>query len=226
LKRGDMEADAIRRQVERLSSLFQIRRDPVLDVALSSGCQLIAPPYDVNWAVGNGSPLGRDNGRPFTSGCDGFSASGFGLFLKSERHVAVSLVPQGRFTGSWIRLDPGRDERQRSSGGTGVVIYADGSLLLSRQPKQWDISAPNQFECASFDLPFAATATPALPGSFGTIPLAPVLFEMLPGRRYLVWLYVWQLASGIDGKNFLAFNKGVIPLISVCTSDPINLHLH
>src|SRR4051812_283144 len=63
LRPGELDAETVRRESARLSHLFRIRPQPVRDVEVFSGCQLIPPPYDVNWATGAGWSLSRFDGE-------------------------------------------------------------------------------------------------------------------------------------------------------------------
>lgn len=213
--------DAIRQRVSDLAPLFHFRSDPLRDVHVASGMRMFAPPYDVSWNTGTGTPLNQD-GTPMVLGSDGFSAAGFGFYLTADRHVSVYVMPLGRFTGSWANF--GGAPPLHSSGGTGTVVYNEGRLILSREPVMWSVRDPASFTSAKFDVPFADTATPALPDSFGTVPLAPVLVEMLQDQKFLVWFYVWQVNEHVDGKSFLALSQAQVPLIAVNIGPPLFLH--
>jgi hypothetical protein len=223
-QKADVDIDTIREKATSLSSLLHINPQPVLDFDLFPGFQLLAPPYDTSWNVGAGTPLSAWDGTSIIFGGgrgSEFSASGFGIHLSSDRHVSVSVMPQGRFTAGWVNfLVPAL---VRSLGGTGAVVYSDGSLLLSRKPEVWDVRDPAQFTGAQFDLLFASTATPPIAGSFGPVPLAPVLFEMLPGKRYLIWFYIWQLNNVRDGEGFVVFSQAKVPLIAARVGPPLIL---
>jgi hypothetical protein len=222
LGKANIGTDTIREKMKQLHHLFQIEPQRLFDYDLFSGYQFITFPYDVSWTLGTAIPWSKDDGKMIVFGSDQFSAAGFAIKLTSDRHVLASVMPRGRFHGSWVNLNGGPP--MRSLGGTGAVVYRDDALLLSRQPQIWNVKNPKLFDSGSFDLPFAATATPAAPGSLGTPPLGPLLFEMVPGARYLVWFYIWQIGVGIDGKVFLAASGAEVPLISLRVGDPLILH--
>lgn len=221
-QRAEVDVGALRKSVAALASLLQVNPQRVLDYKLHSELQFLAPPYDESWSVGAGAPLSAWDGASYVFGSNGFSASGFGVVLTSDRHVSVSIMPQGTFTAGWANFTS--DPPLYSSGGAGAVVYCDGDLLLSRKPRVWTVRDPAEYTNATFDMSFASTATPPWPGSFGPDPLAPIIFDMLPGKRYLVWFYVWQLNQAIAGKSFLVFVNASVPLIALHTADPLFLH--
>lgn len=217
-----IDFNELRGKAADLSSLLHINPQRVLDLTVFPGLQLLSPPYDTSWNVGSGMPVSAWDGVPMCFGGSGFSASGFGIQLVSDRHVSVSVMPQGQFTGGWLCLDAAGTIR--SLGGTGTCVYSDSSLIVSRQPRVWDIKDPPFLASGRYDLPFADTATPAYTGSLGSIPLAPVFFEMLPGHRYLVWFYVWLINEPQAEGKLMVFAEAKVPFIAVSVGQPLNLH--
>jgi hypothetical protein len=213
------DTDELRRAALQAAHVFQIPRYPVLNLNINPGFQLLGPPYDASWNVGSGMPFSALDGTPIVYGGDGFSASGFGVNFTSDRHMLVSVVPHGPFTGGWGNLGP--SVRLRSRGGAGTAVFVNSDLLLHREPRLWDVSNPGPFTGISLDLPLAAAATPAAAGSFGPVPLAPVLFEIRPGDRCLVWFYTWLLNQGTSGQNFLSFAQAKVPLLTVAAGPPV-----
>lgn len=218
----EVDRAEVEKKVADLSRLFHFDLSPVLKLELFPGLQLINPLYDVSWNVGSGMPLSHWDGKPMVFGGNGFSGSGFGVNLTTSKHVTVSAIPWGQFKAGWVNFDP--PSALRSAGGTGAVVYADGNLVLSREPRVWDVRSPGQYTSGNWDQPYGSTATPPLTGSFGTVPLAPVLFDMLPGKRYQLWFWVWHLNEAIEGKSFIAFASADIPAIAITVSDPLFIH--
>jgi hypothetical protein len=148
------------------------------------------------------------------SGGDGFSASGFGIYLEADDSGIVAVSPQGLSNSSWASFD--HLPNVRSKAGAGVVVYDGSTLLVSRQPVLWELKGAGRFDGRNFKLPYGAIATPPYPGSLGTVPLAPVLAPISPGSRLLVWFYLWHLGQNMGGREpFLAMLSAKIPMISV-----------
>lgn len=223
LSEAGLDLAKAHRQATDLAAFLQQRKVKTLDLEISGAFQLISPPYDVGWSLGAAAPLANWDGSCLIFGGDGFSASGFGIYLTTPKACMACLVPQGEFQGSWANFSYDAAPNQRTSAGSGVVVYQGDNLLVSRQPTIWNVRGMSPFAGATFHMPFADTATPPIQGSFGPIPLAPVLFEMQPGARYLVWFYVWQNNSPL-GKGVITACSASVKLISVTTGPPLNIH--
>ncbi|AMV47795.1 hypothetical protein [Paraburkholderia caribensis] len=209
-------------RIAGLKNLFHMNPLPVLDFDLAEGTQLFSPPFDKGWQEGAGSPLSQLDGTSIVVGADGFSASGFGVFLRADAHVSVSVMPQGQFRGGWLNFDGASP--LRSSGGSGAVVYNGETVVLQRLATVWNVQDPPNYAHANFDLPFSDTATPPAMGTFGPVTIGPVIFDMFAGQQNLVWFYIWQLNASIEKKNFLVFDEAKIPLISVTVTPPIFIH--
>jgi hypothetical protein len=216
------DPDKAREQVQSFSALLQSHPRLTFDLNISSNFQVFATPYDHSWQVGLGSPLNQD-GKPLIFGSDGFSGAGFAIDLTVSSELLVSIVPQGVFTGGWSNISLDAQPQRSLSGGTGVVVYSDAALLLSRTASLWNVAGLMPGAGQKFTLNFADTASPAPLGSFGSIPIAPVLVSMVPGVRYEVWFYVWQLNTPLQ-QGVLTFCEANIPLVTISAGPPIKLH--
>ena len=183
------------------------------DLHLNLGMQFLTPKYDRWWATGSGMPWADLDGSMFVVGSDGFSASGFGMYLEADEPGLLSIVPQGLCQANWVSLDD--LPSLHSMAGAGVVAYDGATILVSRQPLLWDVRSPGKYMGNGYNLPFGNIATPAIPDSFGTVPLAPVLVPIEPGKRVLVWFYTWHLGGGMKDTPFIALLNSKVPLVSV-----------
>jgi len=200
---------------ERIASVKQLFGSPLqtFDLQLHTGMQFLSPIYDRDWAVGNGMPWAHVEGFMAVQGSDGFSASGFGFYLEADDEGIVSIFPNGTRDGGWASFED--LPRLRSKAGAGVVVYDGSTLVLSRQPILWNVSAPTKFTGQDCSGNFGSIATPAYPGSFGTVPLAPVLAPIGPGRRLLIWFYLWHAGTNIGDSKFVAMLGSKVPLVAV-----------
>jgi hypothetical protein len=208
-----LERQAMEDRVMQMSRFFGVRGVPTLELQLHPGIQFIAPAYDRWWAVGSGVPFADYDGQLFVAGGDGFSAAGFGLFLEADEEGIASIYPQGQCNSSWFCTKD--SPRVRSKAGAGVVVYHGANELVSRQPILWDVASPKYLTGKNYQLPFGEIMTPPAPGSFGSVPVAPVLAPIGPGRRLLVWFYHWHLGANIKDSGFGALIYSKVPLVTV-----------
>lgn len=212
--REDADTRLIKEKAATMERLFGGVGAQTLDLKVDWGDQFVVPAYDEWWATGSGMPWAHTDGSMMVVGADGFSASGFGIYLESDDSGIVSVSPQGLSNSSWVSFE--HLPNIRSKAGAGVVVYDGTTLLVSRQPILWDVKGAGRFEGRNFKLPYGAIATPPYPGSFGTVPLAPVLAPIQPGSRLLVWFYLWHLGQNMSGRvPFLAMLSAKIPLVTV-----------
>lgn len=197
----------------------------VRDVTFTVGraCRVVGTPYDVDYSVGLAfGVLARYDGTVVSIGSDGEAAGGVGFYLTSPSEVDMSITPQGRYQFSWLSAvdAPG----WRSFGGLGMTIYADGSAqpVFTRQVRLWDVHGAGVLQGGTGEGDFASAASPAFPGSFGPVPLAPVVVRLQPGRRLLVWMWSWQVSNRVEGT--LAFLTMKVPAVKLCPSPPLVLH--
>jgi hypothetical protein len=218
-----LDVSALKQQFDRksiqarLSSVRELFGTPVqrtLKLDLRPGTQFIVPPYDLGWDTlyGDNFATAHHEGKIVVLPVgNGFVASGFGFYLEADEEGLVSIYPQGECDSNWFSLEnsPGLHSRA----GAGVVVYDGSTPIVSRQPRLWDVTAPTKLAGSHYLLPFGDIATPPFPGSFGPIPLAPVLAPIGPGRRLLVWFYLWHAAVNWP-KSFWAILSADIPLIT------------
>ncbi len=196
-----------------IRDLLAVPKQQTFDLELHPGVQLLVPKYDRWWAVGSGMPWAHLDGTMYVIGSDGFSASGFGFYLEADEEGLVGIFPIGPCNSSWACFED--SPRLRSKAGAGVVVYDGSNLVVSRQPILWDVRSPTKFTGQNHKPQFGDIATPAAPGTFGTVPLAPVLAPIRPGRPLLVWFYHWHLGLNMKDAPFFAFLSSEVPLISV-----------
>lgn len=192
-----------------------------LDFRVSAGSRIVGTPYDVEWQVGGGVAFGaRQDGSALTFSKLGFSAAGIGFYLSSPRRFSVAVTPLGGYDFNWFAVE--NLPRLRSRGGMGVTVYAnnDPSPVHSRQPVLWSLSGATKFTGGSGSGRVADAASP--PVGFGPVPLAPVMLELDPSVRYLVWVWCWQ-TKNIDADEFLAFLRFSMPLVMIDAGPPLIL---
>jgi hypothetical protein len=206
----------------RNESLLPIRP---LNFTLQPGNRIIGPPYDSEWSVGSGiigAWTAKDDGKLMTLSMDGFSASGIGIVLDGPVELAVAVTPLGNSQFFWISASP--DPNVRSKGGVGIVVYelGDGSPLVERQATLWSVVGTSALQGGSGGGPIAD----AVAGStaFGDILLAPALFNMYPGKRYLVWVWLWQTFASRGDDSFICFHNAEVPAIVTSAGPPIIIH--
>lgn len=196
-----------------------------LDFQLTGGSKVFGPPYDDDWSEGNGIGWwSRMDGKVRTwSKLNGFSAAGVGCYLNAPNEPAiVSIIPQGTY--DFAVNSPADLPYVRSRGGMGVTVYTDGEQqpTLSRQPVLWSISGVKTYRGPSGEGRIADAASPAF--GLGTVPLAPVLINMVPGSRYLVWVWCWQTMQGRENDGFIATQSFHMPFLTISAGPPVIIH--
>lgn len=193
------------------SKLFNSPAYHTMEYTLWPGSQMIVPKYDRWWAVGTGMPLAHLDGHMTIIASDGFSASGFGFYLEADEEGIVAIMPHGPSNSSWAAFKDA--PRLRSKAGAGAVVYDGSTTLVSRQPIMWDIVGPKQFTGGGYKGAFGDIASPPVSGTFGTVPISPVLAPIGPGRRLLVWFYHWHLGANMHDAAFLSFVASEVPIV-------------
>jgi len=193
-----------------------------MDLQVTGGSRIFGPPYDDDWSEGNGIAMfSRHDGKVMTiPKTNGFSAAGIGFYLNAPNEPSlVSIIPQGTYdfsVSSFADLP-----FLRSRGGLGVAVYTDGEAqpTLARQPVLWSLSGVKAFSGPSGSGRIADAASPAF--GLGTVPLAPVLINMVPGSRYLVWVWCWQTMQGSENDPFIAFQSFNMPFVTIAAGPPV-----
>lgn len=192
-----------------------------LNLTITSGSRILGLPYDLEWATGNGfSFFGRYDGKALTiPKPNGFSAAGLGFYITTNTPVLAAITPQGTYNWNWTSFAD--LPFIRSSGGMGITIYSNAAQqpLLSRQPVLWNVSGATQFSGRKGSGRIADASSPAF--GLGTLPLAPALLHMVPGNRYLVWVWCWQISRLKDNDPFIAFLQFSMPFVSIEAGPPI-----
>lgn len=207
--------------VERLSA--GIGRVTTFDLTVSSGSRVFGPPYDLDWSEGNGlGALSRFDGKVITiPKANGFSAAGIGFYLTTNEPVLAAITPQGAYDWNWVAFADLPFARSR--GGMGITIYTNSEPqpTMSRQPVLWSASGMTTFSGEKGSGRIADAASPAF--GLGTVPLAPALVNMVPGSRYLVWVWCWQTAQ-FESDGFIAFLGFDMPFVTIDAGPPILIH--
>jgi hypothetical protein len=103
----------------------------------------------------------------------------------------------------------------------GITGYVDQNpkAALSRQAALWTLSGVTRFAAGNGTGRIANAASPAL--GFGPVSLGPVLPNIVPGSRYLVWVWCWQTARNVRNKGFIAFINLKMPFVMVNAGPPL-----
>jgi hypothetical protein len=209
--------------VERLS-VDIASTTKAFDFTVPSGSRVFGPPYDREWAEGNGIAFGgRVDGKAITiPKKNGFSAAGIGFYLTTNEPVLAAITPQGTYDWNWNAFK--NLPFARSRGGMGITIYTNSEPqpTLSRQPVLWSASGMTAFSGQKGSGRIAEAASPAF--GLGTVPLAPALVNMVPGSRYLVWVWCWQTSQLEEDDGFIAFLSFSMPSVTIDAGSPILLH--
>ncbi len=194
------------------------------DFTVPSGTTVLGPPYDVEWQVGNAIAFGaKSDGQVITLPTpNGFSAAGIGFYLTTNEPVLAAITPQGTYKWNWFALDD--LPFARSSGGMGIAIYTDSQPqpTMSREAVLWSLSGMTKFTGQQGSDLIANAASPAF--GLGTVPLAPALINMLPGSRYLVWVWCWQTSQLENESAFIAFLSSSMPFVTIAAGPTIVIH--
>ena len=194
------------------------------DFTVPSGSRVFGPPYDRDWSEGNGLGIfSRFDGKAYTiPKANGFSAAGIGFYLTTNEPVLAAITPQGTYDWSWVSFADLPFARSR--GGMGITIYTNSEPqpTMSRQPVLWSGSGMTTFSGQKGSGRIADSASPAF--GLGTVPLAPALVNMVPGSRYLVWVWCWQTSRLEEHDGFIAFLRFVMPFVTIDAGPPILIH--
>lgn len=194
------------------------------DFTVPSGSRVFGPPYDRDWSEGRGvGMLGRFDGKVFTiPGAKGFSAAGIGFYLTTNEPALAAITPQGTYDWAWSAFADLPFARSR--GGMGITIYTNSEPqpTMSRQPVLWSASGMTMLSGQKGSGRIADAASPAF--GLGTVPLAPALVNMIPGSRYLVWVWCWQISRLEEDDGFIAFLRFIMPFVTIDAGPPILIH--
>ena len=196
-----------------------------LDFTVQTGSRFFGTPYDLDWSVGDGVAISaRVDGNVFTIPKDNaFSAAGIGFYLTTDEPVLAAITPQGTYDYNWF--SPKDLPFARSSGGMGLTVYTNSEPkpTMSSQVILWSTSGMTMLSGQKGSGRIADASSPTL--GFGPVPLAPALVNMVPGPRYLVWVWCWQTTSQLEDHNGFWASMGFsMPFVTVAAIPPIALH--
>jgi hypothetical protein len=175
--------------------------------------------------------------RSTSSGANGFSGAGVGLYLSSPTPADVTVTPNDDYGFSNLVFGP--TPSLFSQGGLGITVYLneDKSPIFLRLVQLWDnrgniytgplvrddrgnvVRLPDDAGTGTGSI--AAAASPPTPGTF-RIPLAPILLRLQPGNRYLMWVWCWQrIHSRMDEATYFSALDVRMPAVTVCAGPPI-----
>jgi hypothetical protein len=212
--------------IEQLSTYIGSRQE--FEFTVPSGSRGFKPPYDLDWIEGNGMSknLSHLNGEVSTIPTrNGFSAAGIGFYLATNEPALAAITPEGKYNWFWQSFE--NLPFARSRGGLGIAVYTDSEPqpTTSRQPLLWSVSGmigsnprvPWSGQKGEGNI--ADAASPAF--GLGTVPLAPVLVNMVPESRYLVWVWCWQTSRLERDDAFNAYLHFVMPGVIINAGPPI-----
>jgi hypothetical protein len=138
---------------------------------------------------------------------NGLSLAGVGFKVFPSADRTARITPQGRYKFDMFCF--GGSPGLRSQGGLGAAVYFDAnpSPVVERQAMLWNLVGVPQFFGQGGDGLISDAATPAVPGSFGTVPLSPLEVQFRVGHVYVVWYWAWQQRNAGAGDGFFASLK-------------------
>jgi hypothetical protein len=193
-----------------------------LQYIVPRGSHVLGTPYDREWQTGGGIAWGaRHDGKATTFGVNGFSAAGVGFYLSTSSDVPLmaSVTPEGFYNYNWSSFED--MPFLRSSGGIGLTVYTneEPNPSMSLKPTLWSLSGVTRFT-GDKGQGRIADASSIYQGPFGPIRLAPILLNMTPGVRYLIWVWCWQTLQTRESSPFISFMSMEMPFVSVNLSTP------
>lgn len=226
---------ATQRQLEKhVVERFRMAGQGIMyDLTVPFGAQVLAPPYDRDWSEGFGlaTAYARIDGKlACGSKANSFSAAGLGFYLTTDEPVSAAITPGGSY--NWFYWGTANLPFLRSGGGLGVTIYADSGAepYMSHIVPVWSLSGLqiryNLWETEAGNGRIADAAAPVPPGGVGTVPLAPARVDMVPGSRYLVWIWCWQTCHMEAGDPFVGILTMEMPFVTIEAGPPVDFHLH
>lgn len=201
---------------------FRLKPLRVPPIDLKTNTRIICPPYDLGWTEGIGV-ASKGLGQLSAMRSQGFNAGGLGLHLSSPEPVFATIAPVGHYAFTWASFEnsPGLG----STGGLGVTVYKGGSIapVLNRRTTLWRVFSPPVFAGGNGEGPLSDVHTGdgvPVPQTLSSL-LVPISLDMEAGAKYLVWIWLWQVAAlPRDEAAFLALLKCDVPAVSITTSPP------
>jgi hypothetical protein len=209
---------------------------PVRTFPLPYECRIFAPPYEVSILKDGGEPDFRFSASSSSGNLRvtndslnlaSFSLAGVGFYVSTKKPVLASITPEGTYQWSWYSGTS--QPLLQSRGGLGIAIYKDSEPqpTWSREVLLWSESGIIKLDLELFagkkgNGRIADAASPTF--GFGPIPLAPALVNMVPGPRYLVFVYCFQTTINplIFGSDTFNTNLSIrVPSVTICENPPI-----
>jgi hypothetical protein len=216
---ADWSPDAVQsHQLGRMRSHFL--SDVVLFPGLLLNTTFVQPPFDDEWAEGNGIALGATaDGLCTTMPVDnGTSNAGVAFSFTHDKRASATVMPYGTWKYSLLAVNP--LPGAFSQGGLGMVVYKDGAPdpVARRLATLWSYSGFPAWFGESREGKIKDAASP--PSGFGTVPLAPLTFDVAANSRYLVWVWCWQSARLPADSALLALLTMRLESAAVSFDDP------
>jgi hypothetical protein len=219
LARGGVKLSAELRNRLAVQTLEDLDRGmQTLEFTIPVGSRVIAPPYDEEWSKGTGFAFGgKIDGKFTVAASDEPSSAAIGLYLSADQSVDVAITPTGTY--SFACLAPQNLPALRSMGGLGLMVYVDNEAqpAYSREVTLWNLNGLSLATSVSGKGRIADAASP--PIGLGPVYLAPLIIRMNPGRRYLMWMWGWQVSQQTQG--FLGLLSVSMPLVTVDAGPPV-----
>jgi hypothetical protein len=193
-------------------------RMQTLQFTVPLGSRVLAPPYDKEWSVGTAFAFGAvSDGKVTVMAADEPSSAAVGLYLTADQPTEAAITPIGTF--GFVCLTAQNLPALRSTGGLGMTVYIDSDEqpAISRQATLWNLNGLSLQTSVSGNGRIADAASPAT--GLGPVPLAPMIIRMDPGRRYLLWVWGWQVSH--QTSDFLGLMNVTMPLVTVDAGPPV-----
>lgn len=197
-------------------------------VTLQPGNRVIGAPYDLYWTYTGTSGVtfkGTNvSGRPLdtlsTFAGDGYMAEGVGVFLDAPIPLSATVMPKGTYEFTWINF-LATNVNLRAQGGLGVLVYEVGNdtPIVMQQATLWSIVGG--FPYSHGEGSGSIEDVVAFTTDFGNVLLTPVSFDMQAGKRYLFWIWQWEILNRNGVQDFIAVQKVRIPLIVTSAGSPM-----
>ncbi|HEX2916048.1 MAG TPA: hypothetical protein VH186_35120 [Chloroflexia bacterium] len=199
-------------------------------ITVSSGSRVFGPPY-LSWHLGNALlypdgyeayTMTYDNIDPKATVLEGFSAAGYGFEVTTSSAVLTEITPQGNYDWYWAAARELPFVRNR--GGMGIAVFNNSQQqpVILRQPILWSISGVKANTGDGGNGRIVDAATPAF--GFGTIPLAPVLVNMIPDSKYTIWVWSWNISRMEQEDPFSSQIHFSMPLVTINANRPVVTH--
>ena len=194
-------------------------------ITLQPGNQVIGAPYDLSWRyAGTTSQTFKGTTQTvdtlYTFGGEGYEAHGVGVFLDAPIPLSATVMPKGTYEFKWVNF-VATNVNLRAQGGLSVIVYevGDETPIVVQQATLW--SAVGGFPSTSGEGSGSIEDVVAFTTDFGNVLLTPVSFDMQAGKRYLFWIWLWEIINRNGVQDFVTYKKVHIPLIVTSAGSPM-----